>query len=81
MSSRPTIFISGVSSEFGSLRKAIQDVLLPKGIFPEEQTHFPPDFRSIATMLEEKIERSDAVIVEQWPHATEYPQAVLTRGG
>lgn len=62
MTERPTIFVSGVSSEFRTFRKAVRDVLLAKNIFPIVQDSFPPDYRQVRQMLTEHISGSDAVI-------------------
>ena len=62
MKSRPTIFLSGVSHEFGSFRDAAQQQLLIKGCYPENQPGFPPDFHEVEEMLTPKIAASDAVI-------------------
>jgi hypothetical protein len=62
MKERPTIFVSAVSSEFGSFRLAVRDVLLAKDVFPIVQDHFPPDYLEVREMLTEKIRESDAMI-------------------
>jgi tetratricopeptide (TPR) repeat protein len=62
MTERPTIFVSGVSSEFRTFRQAVRDVLLAKDIFPVVQDSFPPDYRQVRQMLTEHISKSDAVI-------------------
>jgi hypothetical protein len=62
MNVRPTIFISGVTSEFDSFRNAVRDVLLTNGVFPIVQVHFPPDYREVRAMLRERIREADTVI-------------------
>ena len=62
MKSRPTIFLSGVSCEFGSFRDAVENEVEMKGCFAENQPGFPPDYRSVEAMLTEKIRESDVVI-------------------
>ena len=56
------IFISATSADLASYRQVIRDVLLTNGILPVEQTGFPPDFRSVESMLEGKIRDCDAVV-------------------
>ncbi len=62
MKSRPTIFISGVSHEFGLFRDAVENEVQMKGCFPENQPGFPPDYREVEEMLRRKIDEADAVI-------------------
>jgi len=62
MKSRPTIFISGVSSEFQSFRDAVENEVEMKGCFAENKPNFPPDYRTVEQMLRHKIGESDAVI-------------------
>ena len=62
MKLRPTIFLSGVSSEFGSFREAVKIEVLKKGCFPENQTSFGIDHREIEAILRQKIGEADAVI-------------------
>lgn len=45
MKTRPTIFISGVSHEFGSFRDAVEHEIEMKGCFAENQPGFPPDYQ------------------------------------
>ncbi|HYD49983.1 MAG TPA: ATP-binding protein [Terriglobales bacterium] len=59
---RPTLYLSGVPSEFGSFRSAIKAILAPKDIAAEEQLELPPDFDSVAAALSDKIRRAAAVI-------------------
>jgi hypothetical protein len=42
MKSRPTLFLSGVSHEFGSFRDAVENEIEMKGCFAENQ----PDYRT-----------------------------------
>ena len=62
MKTRPTIFISGVSQEFGSFRDAVENEIEMKGCFAENQPGFPPDYRTVEEMLRRKLDGSDAVI-------------------
>lgn len=62
MKLRPTIFLSGVSSEFGSFRDAVADEILRKGCYPLNQPTFGVDYRDIETILREKLSEADAVI-------------------
>jgi uncharacterized protein DUF4062 len=60
---RPTIFISGVSSEFGVFRDAVENEIEMKGCFAENQPGFPPDYRTVEEMLRHRLQDSDAVIL------------------
>jgi hypothetical protein len=62
MKSRPTVFLSGVSHEFGSFRDAIENEIEMKGCFAENQPGFPPDYHTVEEMLTRKIGDSDLVI-------------------
>ena len=62
MKTRPTIFLSGVSHEFGSFRDAVENEIEMKGCFAENQPGFPPDYRTVEDMLRKKLHESDAVI-------------------
>jgi len=62
MKSRPTLFLSGVSHEFGSFRDAVENEIEMKGCFAENQPGFPPDYRTVEEMLRRKLRDSDAVI-------------------
>jgi hypothetical protein len=62
MKSRPTIFISGVSHEFGSFRDAVENEIEMKGCFAENQPGFSPDYRTVEEMLRRRLHDSDAVI-------------------
>ncbi|MDA1049984.1 MAG: DUF4062 domain-containing protein [Planctomycetota bacterium] len=62
MKSRPTIFLSGVSPEFGSFRDAVENEVEMKGCFAENQPGFPPDHRTVEEMLRHKLHEADAVI-------------------
>jgi len=62
MKTRPTIFISGVSHEFGSFRDAVENEIEMKGCFAENQPGFPPDYRTVEEMLRPRLHDSDAVI-------------------
>lgn len=62
MKSRPTIFLSGVSHEFGSFRDGVETEIQMKGCFAENQPSFAPDYRTVDDMLRRKLHDSDAVI-------------------
>jgi hypothetical protein len=62
MKTRPTIFISGVSHEFGSFRDAVENEIEKKGCFAENQTGFSPDYGAVEEMLRRRLHDSDAVI-------------------
>lgn len=62
MKTRTTIFLSGVSHEFGSFRDAVEIEIQKKGCFAENQTSFAPDYRAVEEMLRRKLHDSDAVI-------------------
>src|ERR1041385_3332545 len=62
MKLRPTIFLSGVSSEFGSFRDAVEVEVQKKGCFAENQSSFGADYRTIEEMLRRRISDADAVI-------------------
>jgi len=62
MKLRPTIFLSGVSSEFGSFRDAVEVEVQKKGCFAENQSSFGVDYHTVEEMLRRRIKDSDAVI-------------------
>jgi len=62
MKSRPTIFLSGVSHEFGTFRAAVQNEVQAKGCFAYNQPDFPPDHRTVEAMLTTLLREADAVI-------------------
>ena len=62
MKARPTLFLSGVSHEFGSFRDAVEIQIQMKGCFPENQPSFPPTYEEVERMLTRRIEGADAVI-------------------
>jgi Domain of unknown function (DUF4062) len=62
MKPRPTIFISGVSHEFGSFRDVVENEIEMKGCFAENQPGFHPDYSTVEEMLRRKLHDSDAVI-------------------
>ena len=62
MKARPTIFLSGVTHEFGSFRDAVENETEMKGCFAENQPGFPPDYRTVEEMLRRRLRDSDAVI-------------------
>jgi tetratricopeptide (TPR) repeat protein len=62
MKARPTIFLSGVSHEFGSFRDAVETEIQMKGCFAENQPSFAPDYNTVEEMLRRKLHEADAVI-------------------
>src|SRR5262245_52810949 len=56
------VFISATSKDLGTVRELLKQALLTMGCMPIEQTNFPPDYRSVRQMIEEKIADCDAVI-------------------
>jgi len=62
MKLRPTIFLSGVSSEFGSFRDAVEVEVQKKGCFAENQSSFGVDYHTVEEMLRRRISDADAVI-------------------
>ena len=62
MKLRPTIFLSGVSSEFASFRDAAEIEIQKKGCFPLNQPSFEIDYREIEEILRRKLREADAVI-------------------
>ncbi len=61
MKARPTIFLSGVSHEFGTFRDAVETEIQKKGCFAENQPGFAPDYQTVEAMLTRRIGESDAV--------------------
>lgn len=61
MKARPTIFLSGVSHEFGTFRDAVENEIEMKGCFAENQHGFAPDYQTVEAMLTRRIGESDAV--------------------
>jgi len=62
MKLRPTIFLSGVSSEFASFRDAVEVEVQKKDCFPLHQPSFGVDHRTIEEILRRNIGEADAVI-------------------
>ena len=62
MKLRPTIFLSGVSSEFRSFRDAVEIEVQKKDCFPLNQSSFGVDYRTIEEILRRNIGDADAVI-------------------
>lgn len=62
MKLRPTIFLSGVSSEFASFRDAAEIEIQKKGCFPLNQPSFEIDYREIEDILRRNISEADALI-------------------
>jgi tetratricopeptide (TPR) repeat protein len=56
------VFISATSGDLGSVRQVVKEALLAIDCHPVEQTNFPPDYRTVRDMLEEKIRSCQAVV-------------------
>jgi tetratricopeptide (TPR) repeat protein len=56
------VFISATSKDLGTIRELVKQALLTMDCMPVEQTNFPPDYRSVREMLEQKIRTCEAVI-------------------
>jgi tetratricopeptide (TPR) repeat protein len=56
------VFISATSKDLGTVRELVEEALLTMDCMPIEQTNFPPDYRSVGEMIEEKIAGCEAVI-------------------
>ena len=56
------MFISATSKDLGTVRELVKQALLTMGCMPIEQTNFPPDYRSVREMIEEKVAGCEAVI-------------------
>jgi hypothetical protein len=56
------VFISATSKDLGTVRELVKQALLTMGCMPIEQTNFPPDYRGVREMIEEKIAGCEAVI-------------------
>ena len=59
---RPDVFISATSRDLAPVRKSVRESLLVMGCHPIEQDSFPPDYRKVIEMLEDKISSCEAVI-------------------
>ena len=62
MKLRPTIFLSGVSSEFASFRDGVEVEIQKKGCFAENQSSFSVDYHTVEEMLRRRINDADAII-------------------
>ncbi|MBI1766002.1 MAG: DUF4062 domain-containing protein [Acidobacteria bacterium] len=62
MKARPTIFISGVSHEFGAFRDAVESEIKKKGCYAENQPNFHTDHTTVEEMLRRRLHDDDAVI-------------------
>jgi hypothetical protein len=58
----PKVFISATSGDLGTARKAAAQALITLGCLPVEQSHFPPDARTVDEMLRAKIGECQAVL-------------------
>src|SRR6516164_9238993 len=56
------VFISATSKDLGTVREDVKQALLTMGCMPIEETNFPPDYRTVRQMIEEKIADCEAVI-------------------
>ena len=56
------VFISATSGDLRTVREMVKQGLLTMGCMPVEQDNFPPDYRSVKEMLEDKIAHCDAVV-------------------
>ncbi len=56
------VFISATSGDLHQVRDLIKQGLLTMSCMPVEQDNFPPDYRSVKEMLEDKIVQCDAVV-------------------
>jgi len=56
------VFISATSNDLGTVRELVEEALLTMDCMPIEQTNFPPDYRSVREMIEEKVAGCEAVI-------------------
>jgi Domain of unknown function (DUF4062) len=87
MKPRTTIFLSGVSHEFGSFRDAVEREIQKKGCFADNQPGFAPDCGTVEEMLRRRISDCDAVIhvvgfrfgAEPNPRPTSVPRRSYTQ--
>src|SRR5262245_42322409 len=56
------VLISATSKDLGTVRELVKQALLTMGCMPIEQTNFPPDYRSVREMIEDKVAACEAVI-------------------
>jgi hypothetical protein len=56
------VFISATSKDLGPVRELVEEALLTMDCMPIEEANFPPDYRSVREMIEEKIAGCEAVI-------------------
>ncbi len=59
---RLEIFVSATSADLRSIRQAACQALRRLGYHPVEQTDFPPDYRTVRTVLREQIQGCDFLI-------------------
>jgi tetratricopeptide (TPR) repeat protein len=62
MKTRTTIFLSGVSHEFGSFRDAVEVEIQKKGCFADNQPGFAPAYGTVEEYLRRRLSDCDAVI-------------------
>jgi len=62
MNAPARVFISATSGDLGSVRQLVKEALLSMDCHPVEQTNFPPDYRTVKEMLQDKIAACQAVI-------------------
>jgi hypothetical protein len=68
----------------GTLRELVKQALLTMGCLPVEQTNFPPDYRSVQEMIEDKIAGCETVIcivVLRYASEPDRPFLIFTRQG
>ena len=58
----PKVFISATSGDLRSVRGIVKEALLTIGCHPIEQSNFPPDYRNVHNMLEERIADCQALV-------------------
>jgi tetratricopeptide (TPR) repeat protein len=56
------VFISATSGDLRPVRDLVKQGLLTMGCMPVEQDNFPPDYRGVKEMLEDKIAQCEAVV-------------------
>ncbi len=56
------VFVSATSGDLRTVRRMVKEALLSMECHPVEQTNFPPDYRTVREMLNDKIKGCSAVI-------------------
>jgi tetratricopeptide (TPR) repeat protein len=76
------VFISATSKDLGTVRELVEEALLTMDCMPIEQTNFPPDYRSVREMIEEKVAGCEAVIhIVGTRYGAEPDPSTLPEGG